>query len=260
MISEEKLNRIKAILQKIIANVYLNKDKLCVIGFKGRDSEVIIPNTKRPNSFMNKLQSISVGGTTPMAAGLEKALEVCKSEIKSGEYLPMIMILSDGVANVGLSKSKSQLKKSPLSRFNKNKEKIEKYIKDKNSKSLISNPINDVLAIGEEIAHNNIHTVIVNFEKDQAKGRSVNKELTHITKGRFYDLSKMETIIEDLYQSKNKNNSNSSNSNNYDTTTNSDSNNNENDKKTKSVSFGSFKSDLSDMVVDEILNFERDSI
>ncbi len=83
MISEEKLNRIKSILQKIIANVHINKDKIAVIGFKGKDSEIIIPNTKRPNSFLNKLQNITVGGTTPMAAGLNKGLEVLKKDCKN---------------------------------------------------------------------------------------------------------------------------------------------------------------------------------
>ncbi|MDR2873836.1 MAG: ATP-binding protein [Methanobrevibacter sp.] len=80
MTSEKKINKIRGVLDKIIRNVNKNKDKLTVIGFKGRDSEIIIPNTKRPFSFLDNLKDFTVGGTTPMAAGLEKGYNVLKKE------------------------------------------------------------------------------------------------------------------------------------------------------------------------------------
>lgn len=235
MISDEKLNRIKAILQKIILNVHVNKDKLAVIGFKGKDSEVIIPNTKRPNSFLNKLDSITVGGTTPMAAGLKKGLEVLKKDLNKEEYIPMLMILSDGVTNVSLERSNINSNVNKISKslkYNNSSGKSKEY---KSNKMIISNPIKDALTVGEEIAKYNIHTVIVNFEKEKNKGRSINKELVFITGGNFYDLEILgDKLSKDIFEVEGVD--------------------------TNSMSFGSFKSDLSDMVLEKIIDYERDKI
>ena len=232
MISEEKLEKIKIILHKIIANVHFNKDKLVVVGFKGKDSEILIPNTLKPSLFLNNLQNISVGGTTPMAAGLEKALEISKKELEKGEYIPMMLILSDGVTNVGLDKSS---RKDENKHIKHKKEKTRNILKSfkKNSK-LMSQPIKDVLAIGEEIAKNQIHTVIVNFEKDKNKGYSVNRELAFITKGRFYDLEKIHKSFDNEYD--------------------------EIDLSNNSLVFDSLNSDLINLAFDEILNYERKNI
>ncbi|MDR2967295.1 MAG: VWA domain-containing protein [Methanobacteriaceae archaeon] len=165
MISKRKINKIRGILTKIIQNINKNKDKLAVIGFKGQGSELIIPNTKRPSSFFNKLDTISVGGTTPMAAGLEKALDILKTEKKQGEFIPMLIVLSDGMPNVGLKDS---------------------YIKNTSG-----NPINDVLAIGKELGENKIYTIIIDFDKKYKHGRNINMELAFLANGRYYDLEEV---------------------------------------------------------------------
>ncbi|MCL2116494.1 MAG: VWA domain-containing protein [Methanobrevibacter sp.] len=162
MISERKVNKIRGILNKIIMNINKNKDKLAVIGFKGQGSEIIIPNTKRPSSFLDKLEKITVGGTTPMAAGLETALNILKNEKKQGEFIPMLIVLSDGMPNVGLKNS---------------------YIKNTGG-----SPINDVLAIGSELGENKIYTIIIDFDKKYKHGRNINMELAFLANGRYYDL------------------------------------------------------------------------
>lgn len=231
MVSDEKLTRTKTILQKIISNVHINKDKLAVTGFKGKESEVIIPNTKRPGSFLDKLQNISVGGTTPMATGLEKGFEILKNDCKKEEYIPMIMILSDGVTNVGLAKSNIYNTNNINNASNTGLGMVKSY----DNKKILKNPINDVLDIGEKIAKSDIHTVIVNFEKERNKGRSVNKELAFVTGGKFYDLEQLGDVLTDSVFKK------------------------ESISK-DSLTFASFKSDLSDMVLEKILDFERQNV
>jgi len=162
MISERKVNKIRGILNRIILNINKNKDKLAVIGFKGQGSEIIIPNTKRPSSFLDKLEKITVGGTTPMAAGLEKALKILKAEKKQGEFIPMLILLSDGMPNVGLKNS---------------------YIKNTSG-----NPVNDALAIGKELGENAIYTIIIDFDKKFKHGRNINMEIAFLANGRYYDL------------------------------------------------------------------------
>ncbi|MDR2829672.1 MAG: VWA domain-containing protein [Methanobrevibacter sp.] len=162
MMNDEKINKVKGILDKIIKNVNKNRDKLSVIDFKGKESEIIIPNTKRPSSFLDKLEQIKIGGTTPMATGLKKGYEILKKEKKQGEFIPMLILLSDGMPNVGIKNSKL--------------------------KTIVGSPIKDVLAIGKQLANEKIYTIIINFEKKIKQGRNINLELAIISNGKYYDL------------------------------------------------------------------------
>ena len=80
MFSDKKANRVKGILNRFIEDVNRHKDKLSVIGFKGDEAEIIIPTTRRASSFQEKLNNIRVGGTTPLARGLQKGFEILKQE------------------------------------------------------------------------------------------------------------------------------------------------------------------------------------
>ncbi|MDR3063653.1 MAG: VWA domain-containing protein, partial [Methanobrevibacter sp.] len=154
MVSEKKINRIKSILDLIVKNTIKYKDKLSVIGFKGKDAEIIIPNTKHPSSFLSKLDTITVGGTTPIAIGLKRGMEVLKKDIRLKEYVPMLILLSDGRPNVGLGGS----------------------------------PLHDTLSIGEELSNAQIHNIIIDFDKHSTHGRNFNMELAFVTKGAYYNL------------------------------------------------------------------------
>jgi len=165
MASEEKANKIRSIINVIIKNVNKNRDKLTVIGFKGKKSEIIIPTTKRPGSFHNKLDNISIGGTTPTAAGLAKGLEVLKNEKKKNEFVPMLIMLSDGMPNVAIKNS----------------------------------PVKDVLHIGEELKKNNIYTTVIDFDRKYKYGHNINMDLALAAGGRYYDLEGVsnQTIVID---------------------------------------------------------------
>jgi len=174
-----------------------------------------------------------------MAAGLKKGLEVLKKDLNKEEYISMLMVLSDGVTNVSLERS--NIKRNIKSTINKNSNSLNdnnsslKSKGHKHNKNIITNPIKDALNVGEEIAKYDIHTVIVNFEKEKSKGRSINKELAFVTGGNFYDLEGIgDTLTKDIFEGENI------------------------DK--NSLSFGSFKSDLSDMVLEKIIDYERDTL
>jgi len=157
MFSERKAHRIKGILNQMIKDADRHKDKISVIGFKGKEAEVIIPTTKRASSFQEKVDQIRVGGTTPMAAGLKKGLEILKREKKNQEFIPIMVLLTDGMPNVGMQ----------------------------------GNPGKEALAIAQELNDNEIHTIVVNFEKTVSFGRNLNMELAMVSGGRYYDLEEL---------------------------------------------------------------------
>ncbi len=158
MVADKKTTRVKDILNHIILNSHKYKDKLTVIGFKGHTSEMIIPTTKRPTSFKKQINLITVGGTTPLASGLKKGLEILKKEKKYKEYVPIMILLTDGMPNISINK----------------------------------NPISDAMDIASKFKKEEINNIIVNFEKKRQNGRSFNMELALEAGGKYYDLEDLE--------------------------------------------------------------------
>lgn len=166
MMSKRKANMLKGIIYQIVENANKHKDKLAVVGFKGQGTEVLIPNTIRPTSHLGNINNLKVGGTTPMAAGIEKAIEILDKETKKQEYIPITIILSDGMPNVTHTKS----------------------------------PIEDVINAGKKLAKKQIYTIIIDFEHKSPHRRNINIDLTIASKGNYYDFKN----IKDYKQAINK--------------------------------------------------------
>lgn len=157
MFSDRKANRLKGILNTIIEDANRHQDRISVIGFKGEDAEVIIPTTRRATSFREQVDNIHLGGTTPLAAGMKKGYEILKKEKLNKEFVPLLLILSDGMPNVALEEG----------------------------------PMKDALNIAEKIKDKEIHTIVVNFERSVRYGHEVNLELALAAGGRYYDIEEL---------------------------------------------------------------------
>ena len=154
MFSERKVNRVKSILNNLVEDINRHQDKISVIGFKGDEAEIIIPTTRRASSFQEQLDNVRVGGTTPLASGLHKGYEILKQEKLRDEYVPIMIILTDGMPNV--------------------------CIKD--------GPVQDSLKIAEDLKENEIPTIVINFEKAVKFGHEFNMDLALASGGRYYDV------------------------------------------------------------------------
>lgn len=157
MVSERKANLVKGILNRMVGDVNRHQDKLSVIGFKGGEAEVIIPTTRRASSFQEQLDNIRVGGTTPLASGLHKGFEILKREKFKDEYVPIMIVLTDGMPNVGIKEG----------------------------------PVQDALKIAGDLKENEIITIVINFEKAVKFGHEFNMDLALAAGGRYYDVEQL---------------------------------------------------------------------
>lgn len=157
MFSDKKANRLKGILNSVIEDVNRHQDRISVIGFKGEEAEIIIPTTRRATSFQEQVDNIQVGGTTPLASGLKKGYEILKKEKLKDEFVPIMMVLSDGMPNVALEEG----------------------------------PMKDAIKIAEKIKEMEIHTIVINFERSVRYGHEVNMELALAAGGRYYDIEEI---------------------------------------------------------------------
>jgi len=52
-------------------------------------------------------------------------------------------------------------------------------------------PLKDALKVAEDLKDNDIHTIVVNFERTVLSGRNVNMELALSSGGRYYDVEEL---------------------------------------------------------------------
>ncbi|UTB31621.1 MAG: VWA domain-containing protein [Methanobacterium sp. ERen5] len=155
----KKTVRVKDILNNVLEDAARNGDKVSVVGFKGKDALIIIPSTRRAVSFKEQIENLKIGGTTPLASGMKRGFEILKKEKFRDEYVPMMLILTDGMPNIAISKS----------------------------------PVEDAIDIAGSLKENEIHTIIINFEQAVKYGRDMNMELAVASGGRYYDLEQLKS-------------------------------------------------------------------
>ena len=108
------LNRIrhaKGAALSLLKQSYIKRDRVAIVGFRGTSAEVLLPPSKSMLRARRVLDSLGVGGGTPLTAGLIRSLELVKQH--RSESGIVLLIFTDGNANVAarLNGNKSRLER-----------------------------------------------------------------------------------------------------------------------------------------------------
>lgn len=91
----------KGIVQALLRDLYLKRDKVGIITFRHTNAEVILPITTNMHDAFSRIDDMPVGGRTPLALGMDLALKLLTQEkYKNPEATPVIIFFSDGRPNV----------------------------------------------------------------------------------------------------------------------------------------------------------------
>ncbi|MFB0561538.1 MAG: magnesium chelatase subunit D family protein [Candidatus Lokiarchaeia archaeon] len=102
----DRIEAAKGAAYSILTASYPKRDYVGIIIFKSSKAEVLMQPTKHLILGKRYLRDLPSTGKTPLAAGLYKALRVIENErIKIGLTVPIVVIISDGHANVPLNPS-----------------------------------------------------------------------------------------------------------------------------------------------------------
>jgi magnesium chelatase subunit D len=96
------LNRLaeaKGAVELLLADCYVRRDQVAVIGFRGKTAEVLLPPTRSLVRAKRSLAGLPGGGGTPLAAAIDSAAALADLSRRRGET-PTIVMLTDGRANV----------------------------------------------------------------------------------------------------------------------------------------------------------------
>jgi magnesium chelatase subunit D len=95
-----RLAEVKGAIELLLADCYVRRDHVALIAFRGRVGELLLPPTRSTARARRELSGMPGGGGTPIAAGLDAALDVADQTRRKGQT-PLIVVLTDGRANIG---------------------------------------------------------------------------------------------------------------------------------------------------------------
>ena len=91
----------KGAVECMLAQAYAKRDQVALIGFRGNSAEILLSPTRSLVQAKKQLSGLPGGGGTPLASGLQAALQMAELGRVRGSS-PALAILTDGRANVAL--------------------------------------------------------------------------------------------------------------------------------------------------------------
>ena len=139
--ANRRMESAKGAVLSLLLDSYQQRDKVGLVAFKGSQADVLLPLCSSTDLAVERLKELPTGGKTPLSAGLEKGLNLLTVErLKDEETIPILLLISDGRANVSLGGKKLGGKK-------------EREIKT------------ELLALAEQARANGVHLIAIDTEE-----------------------------------------------------------------------------------------------
>ena len=128
--TQQRMVAAKGAVISLLMDAYQRRDRVAMIAFRGTQSEVVLPPTGSPKLAQQRLDNLPTGGRTPLAQALADAQRLIKQQkLRSPDTPPLLTIVSDCRANVGMSGS--------------------------------GDPYDDALRICEELRQEKVHSIVL---------------------------------------------------------------------------------------------------
>lgn len=103
MAVSERMTATKGAIMSLLTDAYQRRDRVGLIVFQKDRAQVVLPPTNSVVLAKSALQTIPVGGKTPLSAGLLLAYEVIAREKRlNPDIIPLMILLTDGAGNVSI--------------------------------------------------------------------------------------------------------------------------------------------------------------
>ncbi|HVF54821.1 MAG TPA: magnesium chelatase ATPase subunit I [Pyrinomonadaceae bacterium] len=97
-----RIGQAKGALAHLLRRSYVRRDRVALISFRERGAELLLAPCNSPARAKRMLDALPVGGATPLAAGLVRALDVARRAGTEDVPHVMLVLFTDGRANVAL--------------------------------------------------------------------------------------------------------------------------------------------------------------
>lgn len=155
MAAEERMRATKSAVLSLLRDAYQRRDRVGLVSFQRDYATVLLPLTNSVELAQKRLQTMPTGGKTPLARGLLTGFEVLfRAKRNDPEVLPLLVLLTDGQANVAMSGLPPQL---------------------------------EAYQIADLVAQHDIRSVVIDTEHPNFE-RGLARQLSQHLKGRYYRL------------------------------------------------------------------------
>ena len=93
---ERRMGAVKGAVLSLLMDAYQRRDRVAVITFGGEEARLVLRPTGSMEIARARLADVATGGRTPLAAGLQSALDLAKDAPVS--HQPFLILISDGRA------------------------------------------------------------------------------------------------------------------------------------------------------------------
>lgn len=97
-----RMRQAKGAVHALLEKAYVNRDRVALIAFRGAQAELLMPPTQSVEPARRALDLLPTGGGTPLASALLLADDVAQQARRRGVMQTVLVLLTDGRANVGL--------------------------------------------------------------------------------------------------------------------------------------------------------------
>jgi magnesium chelatase subunit D len=97
-----RINQAKGALLRLLKQSYINRDSVAIIGFRGTKADVLLPPSRSIGRARRLLDTLTVGGGTPLSAGLACSVELARRAQAQELGEIALLLFTDGHANVPL--------------------------------------------------------------------------------------------------------------------------------------------------------------
>jgi len=190
------LGAVKEALLGLHGDAHRYRDRVGIVALKDLGAVVVQHPITNLRVVANKLVSLHVSGYTPLASGMLKAWEVLKeAERRDPSTVPVMVIVTDGSANVPLKKS---LETGEVRHIEEARVIVREY------EDLA---VKDVFSVSKMIKHEGIHTIVVNTNPHaygrETYGFEVTRLIASKTNGTHHAVGRLATqkeIVENMLE------------------------------------------------------------
>jgi magnesium chelatase subunit D len=102
MAARDRMSAVTGAALSLLRDAYQRRDKVAVITFRGRHSQVLLPPTSSAHIAGRRLAHFETGGKTPLAQGLLAARDVvAREKVRDRGRRSLVVVLTDGRATGG---------------------------------------------------------------------------------------------------------------------------------------------------------------
>jgi magnesium chelatase subunit D len=103
MAAEERMRATKAAILSLLRDAYQRRDWVGLVSFQRDYATLLLPLTNSVELAQKRLQTMPTGGKTPLSRGLLLGYEVLnRARKRDPEVIPLMVLLTDGQANVSM--------------------------------------------------------------------------------------------------------------------------------------------------------------